>query len=189
MKKVNEANFIKRLKAKKEDALEYVIDTYLPIIKGIVSKVLLPIGQQESIEECINDVFLAIWNNAKKFDGNQDDFRKWICAIARFKAIDYYRKLQLDSPVSYDFIDFDAANSVEDEVLRIENRKELTKLLNKLSEIDRKIFMMKYVLGLSSNEIGEQLGLTRSAVDNRLHRGKKILNEKYKNFKLGGNLT
>lgn len=32
--KSNEKNFIKRLQRQKEDALEFVVDTYLPLIKG-----------------------------------------------------------------------------------------------------------------------------------------------------------
>ena len=32
--KSNEKNFIKRLAAAKEDALEFVVDTYLPLHKG-----------------------------------------------------------------------------------------------------------------------------------------------------------
>lgn len=31
--KSNEKNYIKRLKRQKEDALEFVVDTYLPLIK------------------------------------------------------------------------------------------------------------------------------------------------------------
>ncbi|MFH4307212.1 sigma factor, partial [Acinetobacter baumannii] len=90
--KSNEKNFIKRLQRQKEDALEFVVDTYLPLIKGITHKVLLPIQNDGLIEECINDIFLSIWNNANKFHGEPNDFKKWIAAIAKFKAIDYYRK-------------------------------------------------------------------------------------------------
>ena len=55
--KSNEKNFIKRLQRQKEDALEFVVDTYLPLIKGITHKVLLPIQNDGLIEECINDIF------------------------------------------------------------------------------------------------------------------------------------
>ena len=37
----NKKNFIKRLKAGKEDAVEYVIDEYLPFVKSIVNRSLL----------------------------------------------------------------------------------------------------------------------------------------------------
>ncbi|MRS07664.1 RNA polymerase subunit sigma-70, partial [Bacillus anthracis] len=33
--KSNEKDYIKRLKRQNEDALEFVVDTYLPLIKGI----------------------------------------------------------------------------------------------------------------------------------------------------------
>ena len=98
--KSNETNFIKRLQQQKEDALEYIVDKYLPLIKGITYKVLSPLNNQMVIEECINDIFLSIWNNAKKFNGEPNDFKKWTCSIAKYKAIDYYRKANkhLNSP-------------------------------------------------------------------------------------------
>lgn len=45
---------------------------------------------------------------------------------------------------------------------------------------------MKYLLGLKTEEIGEKLGLTRSAVDNRIYRGKKKLQQNATNFSFGG---
>lgn len=88
----NETNYIKKIKKGKEDALEFIVDKYLPLIKGVTYKILNSIKNQGIIEECINDIFLSIWNNAKKFSGKECDFKKWICTIAKFKAIDYYRK-------------------------------------------------------------------------------------------------
>ncbi len=81
--KSNEKNFIKRLQRQKEDALEFIVDTYLPLIKGITNKVLLPVQNDGLIEECVNDIFLSIWNNANKFHGEPGDFKKWIAAIEK----------------------------------------------------------------------------------------------------------
>ena len=90
--KCNETNYIQRLKNHKDDALEYIVDKYIPLVKGIAYKVLSPLKNEWIIEECINDVFLSVWNNSDKFSGNSDDFKKWICKITKFKAIGYYRK-------------------------------------------------------------------------------------------------
>ena len=90
----NEKNFIKRLQKKKEDGLEYVIDHYLAMVKGTVVKVLGPLGESGAVEECVNDVFLAIWENSQQFDGSVEDFRKWVYTVARYQAIDHYRKLK-----------------------------------------------------------------------------------------------
>lgn len=74
--RVNNSNYLKRLKNKKEDALEFIVDKYLPLAKGVTFKVLYSVGNNEVMEECINDIFLSIWNNSHKFNGDDDDFRK-----------------------------------------------------------------------------------------------------------------
>ena len=184
--KSNDQNFIHRLQRQKEDALEYVVDIYLPLIKGITYKVLSPLKNDGVIEECINDIFLSIWNNAKKFQGDSTDFKKWICAIAKFKAIDYYRKASKKVEFSSNVMDVNSERSVEEELIMIEDKAELIKLINLLEPVDRDIFIMKFFLGLKTEDISKKLGLTRSAIDNRIYRGKKRLNHKVTNFNLGG---
>lgn len=183
--KSNETNFIKRLKRQEEDALEFVVDTYLPLIKGITYKVLIPLKDNGVIDECINDIFLSIWNNSKKFKGESTDFRKWICAIAKFKAIDYYRKASKEMEFSSDYMDLNADLSAEDELILLEDRSELVKLINQLGPVEREIFIMKFFLGLKTEEISKKLGLTVASIDNRVYRGKKKLNEKVTSLELG----
>ena len=54
----------------------------------------------------------------------------------------------------------------------MEDREELLKLINQLEPLDQKVFIMKYLLGMKTEEIGDKLGLTRAAIDNRVYRGK-----------------
>lgn len=175
--KSNEKNFIKRLQRQKEDALEFVVDTYLPLIKGITHKVLLPVQNDGLIEECVNDIFLSIWNNANKFHGEPNDFKKWIAAIAKFKAIDYYRKATRTVEIISDEFHISTEKSAEDELIVMEDREELLKLINQLEPLDQKVFVMKYLLGMKTEEIGDKLGLTRAAIDNRVYRGKRNYNK------------
>lgn len=185
--KTNEANFIKRLQRQKEDALEFVVDTYLPIIKGITYKVLGPLKNEGVIDECINDIFLSIWDNSKKFKGDSIDFRKWICTIAKFKAIDYYRKASKQVEFSSEYMDVNADLSAEEELILLEDRTELIKLVNQLGPTDREIFIMKFFLGLKTEEIANKLGLTNASIDNRVYRGKQKLNKKVISLELGEN--
>ncbi|EEL51296.1 MULTISPECIES: sigma-70 family RNA polymerase sigma factor [Bacillus cereus group] len=186
--KSNEKNFIKRLQRQKEDALEFIVDTYLPLIKGITHKVLIPLKNDGLIEECINDIFLSVWHNANKFHGEAEDFQKWIAAIAKFKAIDYYRKANKEVEITSDDLDVNKGRSAEDEFIVIEDRNELVKIINELEPVDQKIFIMKFLLGFKTEEIGEKLGLTRAAVDNRIYRGKKKLQKNATNLSLGGSV-
>lgn len=184
----NENNYINRLRKGKEDALEFIIDKYLPLVKGTVYKVLMPINKEELIEECINDVFLSVWKNRNKFIGKDEDFRKWIYKVAKFKAIDYYRKEVRVKEVPLNDSHIGQTSSCEDEFLIIEDKKEVIKLINSLDEVDRKIFTMKFFLGIKSDDIGRGLGMSRSAVDNRIYRSKKKLSEKRSQIQVGGSL-
>ncbi|MDR7080711.1 RNA polymerase sigma-70 factor (ECF subfamily) [Neobacillus niacini] len=183
----NESNFIHRLQRQKEDALEYIVDNYLPLIKGITYKVLSPLNNNGVMEECINDIFLSIWNNSKKFSGEPNDFKKWVGAIAKFKAIDYYRKASKQIEFTSDNMDQNVQKSAEEELLFVEDRNELIKLINQLEPVEREIFIMKFFLGLKSEDISIKLGLTKASVENRIYRGKKKLNQQATNLKLGEN--
>lgn len=186
--KVNNDNFVQLLKLQQEDALEFIVDKYLPLIKGITHKVLGPFNNNGLIEECINDVFLSIWNNASKFYGTDEaDFKKWIGAIAKFKSIDYYRKASKQTEFTSDLIQINETMSAEEELVLLENRNELIRLINDLEPVDRDIFIMKFLLGLKTKEIAAKLGLTKASIANRIYRGKKQLNEKSTNLTLGEN--
>lgn len=169
--KTTDANFIKRLQSGKEDALNYIVDRYLPLLKSVVRQVLGPIQQEELIGECVNDVFLSVWQNAKKFRGvDENAFKNWICAVAKYKAIDYYRKEAKNVELTSEFLEIPIQAAEDADV-----EDTVNELLQQLEPIDRKIFVMRYLLGFSSEETAEQLNLSKSAVDNRVYRGKKIL--------------
>lgn len=184
--KSNEKNFVRRLQMEKEDALDYIVDHYLPLVKGITIKVLGPLYNDGLIDECINDVFLSIWNNAAKFKGDTTNFKHWVASIARFKAIDYYRSAIKKQEVESDYIESTNDNLVEKEIIQMENKKEILALIRTLDPIDQKILAMRYFLDMRSEEIAEKLGLTKSAVDSRIFRGRKKLNKHAKNYILGG---
>ncbi len=76
--------------------------------------------------------------------------------------------------------------SAEDELIVMEDREELLKLINQLEPLDQKVFIMKYLLGMKTEEIGDKLGLTRAAIDNRVYRGKKKLQQNATNISFGG---
>ena len=66
--KINEENFLKQLRRRNEQALDYVIDNYGWIIKSVVKKHLYNLQSVQN--ECINDVLLGLWNNIDKFDSD-----------------------------------------------------------------------------------------------------------------------
>lgn len=175
--KINSDNFVASLKKKKENALEYIISVYLPLVKTIATKILYTTNQSD-IEECINDVFLSVWKNAHQFHGNANDFKKWIAMITKYKAIDCYRQSekQNEHQSTNELLHHKATSlQPEESILKQEEKNSLLLALSQLGEVDSEIFIMKYYLELSNSEIADNLNLTKAAVDNRLYRGKKVL--------------
>jgi RNA polymerase sigma-70 factor (ECF subfamily) len=175
--KCSSTNFISRLKKQKEDALEYIIDAYMPLVKTIATKILQNLKQTD-VDECTNDVFLTVWQNAHQFQGDTQDFKKWIGMITKYRAIDRYRQSkkqvaheQPDAPLKQKA----SAIQTDVSVLKREEKNALLFAISQLKEVDRDIFIMKYYLELSNSEIADNLGLSKAAVDNRLYRGKKKL--------------
>lgn len=173
--KCNNKNYISRLKKRKEDALEFIVDLYLPIVKGVTYKVLGNLKNEGIIEECVNDVFLSVWNNIDKFNGEEEDFKKWVCAIAKFKAIDYYRKEVRKAETTLEHEQLVDKNLVEEELIEQEDKEEFIKMINSLETIDRDIFVMRFFLGMKAEEVALKLGITKASVDNRVSRGRKKL--------------
>lgn len=171
-------DFIARLKRQDEAALNYMIDTYMPFLKGICQHILVKSCGRQASEECLNDVFMTIWLRARQFDGNAEDFRKWAGMVAKYKAIDSYRRhmkrMERES-VTDEVQAASTSYNTEETLLDKEARDEVLVGLHSLPEADRELFLMKYFLSLPNAEIAEALGITVSAVDNRLYRGKRKL--------------
>lgn len=139
------------------------------------------------IDECVNDILLSIWHHAKDFNGDSAKFKKWICAIAKFKAIDYYRKAAKSLEISSDNLELSSSSdSVEKDLERIENRSELMHLINRLDPIDQQIFIRRFFLGENTVDIAHKLGKTKASIDNRIYRCKKKLKVHASKFLMGG---
>ena len=178
---VSEKNFIKKLKKKDEKALEYVIDNYSYIVNSVCRKILYNICDNGVIEECIYDVFMAVWDNALKFDGDVEKFKSWIGLISRYKAIDYYRKhsKEVHKTILNEEI-CEGARSPLDEMIENNDYKNAIELINTLSDIDRKIISMRFILGYSSKEVAILMDLSVGSIDTRTSRARKKLREDYK---------
>ncbi|WP_346897297.1 sigma-70 family RNA polymerase sigma factor [Clostridium sp. UBA7503] len=184
--RVDKDNFIEELKRKNPKALDYIIDIYGPLIKGIISKTLYSVEDKGLIEECMSDVFMAIWVNGYKFTGDNSNFKSWIGAITKFKAIDYYRKYgkkennQLMDEAITD------GKSAEDHYLDDIENSRLVSIIEGMEEPDKTIFIMKFLLGEKSKSISEALKLSVSNINTRISRGReKIRREYYKEAREG----
>jgi len=184
--RVDKDNFIEELKVKNPKALDYIIDVYGHLIKGIISKTLLSIDDRSIVEECMTDVLMAIWVNSYKFTGDSLKFKSWIGAISKFKALDYYRKY--GKKENSELIDeaITDGRSAEDRYIDEMESNKLVEIIENMDEPDKTIFIMKFLLGEKSKGISEALKISVSNINTRISRGReKIKKEYYKEVREG----
>ncbi|MGP6139287.1 sigma-70 family RNA polymerase sigma factor [Jeotgalibaca sp. A127] len=165
-------DLIFKLYIKDEEGLTELIDQYAGLLKSVIIRHLYALPHYQ--EDCLNDVLFAIWENIDQYDKNKASFKNWICAIARYRAINCLKKYQHElttmpienqSPVSTTDKPF------EKELWEIQ----LDELLAPLSAKDRAIFQELAESNTPSEEIAAKHGLSRGALYNRVSRAKNKL--------------
>lgn len=176
---IDNKNFVHEIRKKNPKALDFVVDNYSNLIFKIISNVLNSNFHSQDVEECANDVFLAVWNNIESFDEEKGVFKYWISAIAKYKAIDYKRKLVKESNKEsiYNY-DLEGNSSIESQVISKESKEELLSAISTMKPEDKEIFIKRYFLDETIENIAKSLDVNRNLVDKRLSRGRKFLKEK-----------
>lgn len=182
MAEINKDNYIKALREKNIEALDFIMDTYSNLIFKVAYKVL---NKRELSEECINDVFLKVWNNIDRFNKEDDKFKNWICTITKYTAIDMLRSekkhsnnLSIEEEVINSKSELEKDFQNDNDLLIIKNE------INSMDKIDREIFIRRFYYGEKIRVISEKLGMTDNAINLRILRGRKRLSEKIREGKI-----
>lgn len=176
---IDDTNYVVHMKKKNRKALEFTIDNYSNLVYKVVRSMLNAGCYEPYVEECMNDVFWSVWNNIESFDETKGDFKCWLAAISKYKAIDYQRKLHKRNSVEYiDDSELYAEMTTENIVLAKENREELLAAIHGMNDQDREIFIRRYFLSEGIENIARTFSVDRNVIDQRLSRGRKFLKQK-----------
>lgn len=121
-------------------------------------------------EEAVQEAFLRVIENFSKIDEIPcKDLGGWLVIIVRNEAITILRRRRCHLPLEEGWADF--AGQSRD----LPDYSSMVQLFARLPDTYRAVLEMKLVLGWSSAEIARRLGLTESAVNTRLSRGRALL--------------
>ncbi|MDV4151657.1 sigma-70 family RNA polymerase sigma factor [Clostridium sp. AL.422] len=158
-----------------EFALDNLSRAYGKLIYGVINKILCNYSEINDIDECFNDVLIAIWRNIDCYDSTKGSLRNFLISVAKYKAIDYKRKINkraITLELKEEIIDTEVNENIE-----VDN-KDFYILLNNLKEEDKTIFIRKYLFEESVEKIAVELGLSKDVIYKRISRGKeKIRND------------
>lgn len=188
---IKDEEIIDGILKKDKYAMTKLIDKYGSIIHNTVFFILKENYENESIDECVDDVLMCLWKNMDCFSKERGNFKWWIVAIAKNKALTCKKQIKKSKDnVELDNAKIKAPYDIEEDYLQSEKKKQVVALINSnLSEEDREIFMRRYFMESSIREIARKMNFTSITVYNRLSRGrkklKKIIKEKNIKFEEG----
>lgn len=168
--RVTEENLVEQLKLKNEEALSYLLKTYGGLLNAVIRRHLE--SNPQDVEECLSDVLVAVWFHIDSYDATKNEFRQWMAAIAKYRAIDYLRKSSKSKKrlSEFTFDENNPGNQIHQLPLF-----DMQHVLNGLTAVEREIFEKYYVKGVPSIEIAEDFHAKESWVHNKLSRGRKKL--------------
>jgi RNA polymerase sigma factor (sigma-70 family) len=178
-------------------ALEALMRRYSREMSYFARVVLDPVGTPQDAEECVSDLFVAVWREIDSYDPARGSLRTWLTMRTKFIALDRRRQIQRRQHLATTSLDASEATfgrggdgyggegaaghladmSMEGLLEQRERREELREALESLSSLDLKLVYMRYFQLASTEDISAATGLSRHAVDTRLWRVRKSLRE------------
>lgn len=161
----DEAALVARLKAKERDALSYLYDHYSGALYGGILRI---VKQEDIAQELLQDVFLKIWNNIGQYDAGKGRLFTWMFQLARNLAIDKLRSRSFKEQQKTDSVQ----NNVPKVDRQISNEQStdsigLDKVLTTLSDDQRQIIELMYMIGYTQSEIAKEYQIPLGTVKTR----------------------
>lgn len=174
---LEDSRIVELLKNRSEKAIGVIQKKYGLYLTRFVYNIL---RDQSDSEECVNDVYLQVWESARSEDIS--NLKAYLSRIARNRAISMLRSSRAkkrgggESPASYEELDEcipDSSSEVSDNGERL--RDKMNCFLTSLSREKRDIFLKRYWFSLSVSEIAGQFGYSERYIYNQLYLLKRKL--------------
>ena len=140
---------------------------------GVVLRIL---KTRELAEDCLQEVYVKIWNRSDAYNPKKSSAMTWMSTIARNHAIDYVRKHEL--PIQEGF----EMSIIQDEQLHFLDRLEASELDQQLQEClkqlkvqSREVIFMAYFNGLTYKHIAKTIDTPVSTIKTWVARALPIL--------------
>lgn len=156
---------------------EYIIEKYSKQVYYLAYNILHISCAKEDMEECTADVFLEAWVNIGRFNPKKGSFKTWLFMLTKYKALEYKRKLSKHQTVNIDDLRIEDTENIEKQLISRQDQEKVASVINGFNDVDKELFIRRYFYNERINDLMVSLNLTRSAVDNRLLRGRKLIKE------------
>jgi RNA polymerase sigma-70 factor (ECF subfamily) len=159
---------IARAKEGDRDAVRLLYSRYSDNVYGYVRSI---VKDDREAEDLTQQVFMKLMLVIGKYNDCGVPFSGWLLRLARNVALDHLRvrrPIPSEALVELGGLAADTAR---------ETARDLYAALGTLSEEQRKVMVMRHIVGLSPPEIAEQMGRSESSIHGLHHRGRRALRQ------------
>ena len=135
------------------------------------------VGDQQTAEDLTSEVFLRMIEKISYYQDQRTSFQAWLFQIARNLSIDYYRKRKTQTNIA---LEEDFPGTVEEPLELVDREltsEKLTRALRKLSDNQRDVIVLRFVVGMPIGEVAETLHKTEDSIKGLQRRALLTLRE------------
>jgi len=162
-------------------ALEVLYDRYSRIVLSFATRML---GDRQSGEELLQEVFLRAWQQAHNYSAGRGSFATWLLSITHNMSIDEIRKRRRRpqragsaDPVLMLTNVRDQSPSVEESAESGALRETMARAIRTLPDAQRRAIELAYYRGLTQREIAEELDEPLGTIKTRMRLGMRKLRD------------
>ena len=119
-------------------------------------------------EECVQDVFVALWRRAADFDPTRAKLTTWLFVVARNRAIELGRQKNRRPELRDDLEPVGSEPDPADLVTSADESQRVAEAMAELPEDQLAVLRLSYFDGLSHSEISTVIGIPLGTVKGRM---------------------
>lgn len=179
---ISDIELVKELRKGDIEAFDQVFKKYGDRLFGFALSYL---KSKEETEGLVQNVFLKIWENRKNLKPGSS-LKSYLFTIAYHEMCQIFRKKQIHEKFLKEKITaIDSATDLEEMLEYKATLEQLEKLIDKLPEKQRLVFIKSRNEGKSSKEIAEEMNLAPGTVDNLISLALKFLRQNLSDANFG----
>ena len=171
----SEDELVQRAVSGDSEAFATLYDMY---VEAIYRFVFFRVSEEQTAEDLTSQIFLKAWDNLSSYQIRGLPFRAWLFRIARNSVIDYYRTFKETTPLESGAIaEAELAVEVDSSVERRLQAEEIRLALQHLTEDQRQVLTLRFIEGLSTEEVAQVMRKRPGAIRALQMRGLQALAE------------
>ncbi len=163
----DERELIERAQAYETRAFAEIYERYY---QGIYNFIFYRVSEEPLAEDLTAEVFLKAMEAIQSFTFRGIPFSAWLYRIASNLVIDYFRRQPKSPSLELEETQVATDDSPSEAVESALTQRELQRALSYLTDEQQQVIILKFVDGMSNEEVAQILGKTEGAVKSLQHR-------------------